>query len=82
MDLIDYPAAKTHVTLLSEKIGYENLQSHIDDTLFHQVGDRAIKRKMNYSPDMSFTLEIAQKNLQESLVDWKIIVKDFIMSRF
>lgn len=80
--LVDYPLAHTHVTLISESVNYENIQTKIEPDLFHTIKDRSIKKKANLSPDMSFTLEIAQKNLQESLLDRKIIVKEFIMSRF
>lgn len=79
---IDYPLAQTHVTLISESLGYEHLQEQVEPDLFHTIKDRNIKRKTSFSPDMSFTLEVAQKNLQESLVDRKIIVNNFIMSRF
>lgn len=77
----DYTLAQTHLTVLSESISYDELQTHIEPNLLHTVKDVALKRKSHYSGDMSFTLEIAQKNLQESLVDRKIIVKDFIKSR-
>ena len=80
--LVDYPLAQTNVTLLSESVNYENIQTKIEPDLFHSIKEWSIKKKTNYSADMSFTLEIAQKNLQESLVDRKIIVKEFIMSRF
>lgn len=81
VSLVTYPSSLTHVTLVSESLGYDDLQKHIEPELLHTVKDWAIKRKTTFSPDMSFTLEIAQKNLQESLIDRKIIVKDFIKSR-
>ena len=77
-----YPLAQASISLLSETLGYENLTENVAPDLLETIKDRSIKKKTNYNTDMSFTLEIAQKNLQESLVDRKIIVKEFMMSRF
>ncbi len=82
LNFSDYPLARTHVTLLSEGLSYDTLHEKIDTTLLNTVQERAIKKKSPISADMSFTLEVAQRNLQESLVDRKTIVKEFIMSRY
>lgn len=79
---IPYSLSNTHVTLLSQSLWYDDLEKKVEPTLLHNVKEWMIKRKTSSSPDMSFTLEIAQKNLQESLIDRKIIVKNFIESRY
>lgn len=82
LQLEPYILAKTHLTIVSEAISYDELQTHIEPDLLHSLQDVALKRKTNYSTDLSSTLEIAQRNLQESLIDRKSIVKYFIKSRY
>ncbi len=80
--LKEYSLSQTTITVLSEKVGYEALAEHIEPKLLETVKERSIKKKTSYNSDLSFALENAQQNLQESLLDRKIIVKNFVMSRF
>lgn len=78
----EYPLSTIHLTIISESLSYDALDGSLDQELIAGLADIALKRKSALSTDLSFTLDLAQQNLQESLVDRKTIVKNFIMSRF
>jgi len=74
--------AATNLVIKTDTLNYDTLENNLEPHLLESLSSRTLKKKDTSSLNISFTLDMAQKNLQSSIIDRKIIVKDFIMSRF
>lgn len=54
----------------------------IDADIKEQIGEIQYKQTLPTHKDMSELLDISQYNLQQSLLDWKELVKKYLLSRY
>lgn len=66
-------------TMIGEE-SYEELRSHVDPELFHEVSIINIKKNINIQ--QINTLDMTDVNLKESIVDWKKLLVQYVTSKY
>ena len=60
----------------------QDIENIIDPWLKASLGDIQLKQVSSNHKDMTELLDITQYNIKESLLDWKELVKKYLMSRY
>lgn len=60
----------------------EEIEKFLSPALKQSIHDIQYKQKLSTQQDMTELLDISQYNLQQSLLDWKELVKKYILSRY
>ena len=78
---IPYSLEKTSLILYSNNT-VQDIENIIDPWLKTSLGDIQLKQVSSNHKDMTELLDITQYNIKESLLDWKELVKKYLMSRY
>lgn len=73
--------AKTSLILYSPE-SVQNIESLISPEVKASISDIQLKQTSSQHKDMTELLDITQYNIKESLLDWKELVKKYLMSRY
>ncbi len=76
-----YDLGKTSLILYSSESA-EDIEQLIDPEVKQSIGDIQLKQKSAHHKDMTELLDITQYNVKESLLDWKELVKKYLLSRY
>lgn len=76
-----YMLEKTSLILYSNDT-VQDIENVIDPWLKASLGDIQLKQVSSNHKDMTALLDITQYNIKESLLDWKELVKKYLMSRY
>ncbi len=76
------PNLATITLLLYTTQSVENIQDTLAPELKNSIGDIQLKQLSSAQKDMTDLLDISQYNIQQSLLDWKELVKKYLMSRY
>lgn len=68
--------------LLYSQKNMSEVEPMISSELKDSIHDLQYKQTRSTHPDMSELLDISQYNLQQSLLDWKELVKKYLLSRY
>lgn len=76
-----YNLEKTSLILYSSD-SIQDIENIIDPQLKASIWDIQLKQISSQYKDMTELLDISQYNIQQSLLDWKELVKKYLMSRY
>ena len=77
----ELPLANSTLIVYTQQ-SVEQIETMISDDLKSHIGDVQIKQSTQSGQDMTNLIDLSQYNVQQSLLDWKELVKKYLLSRY
>ena len=85
ISIMDYkipPLEATNLVIVSEEFDYQNIDQVVDKILLDKLNDLKLKKKNISMKNINTMLETSDKNLQESITNWKVLLEDYLSKKF